>query len=208
MRFADPSRTVSNAKADPVSLIRPARRQEVSEAQTVLATAFAEFRDRAPRAIWNAYQDDLRRLEQRWDDAVVLVAEIGGRIAGTVSFYADASLEGLGLPAEYSGFRSLAVDPQARGRGVARMLVQECIDRAQVLNSAGVAIHTASFMQTACRIYEGMGFHRWPEHDCRASEILGVDAAMGEVMVIAYRLNFIRSRSGRAIGPTCAEQRR
>ena len=118
------------------------------------------------------------------------MAETGDGIAGTVSFYADASLEGLRLPAEYSGFRALAVDPRARGRGVARMLVPECIERARVLNSAGVAVHTALFMQAACRIYEEMGFHRWPEHDRRASEILDVHASMGEVMVIAYRLKF------------------
>ena len=48
----------------------------------------------------------------------MLVAEVAGRLAGSVLFYADASTEGLGLPPGWVGFRKLAVDPRMRGHGL------------------------------------------------------------------------------------------
>src|SRR3712207_3815033 len=98
--------------------IRPAHGHEVRDIEELNVAAYAQYRDVVPAAIFAAYVADLRNLADQADDAELLVCEIGGRIAGSVMFYADASLEGLGLPREWAGFRKLAVHPECRGHGV------------------------------------------------------------------------------------------
>jgi GNAT superfamily N-acetyltransferase len=170
-------------------LVRPAAAREIPEIEAVTVAAYAEFRDRIPAAIFDAYMGDMRRLADRWEEAEVLVAELNGRVAGTVTFYADASSEGLGLPKGWAGFRRLAVHPAMRGHGIGRLLTEKCLDTARRLAAPTVGVHTAAFMQAARSIYDQMGFRRCPEYDLRASEILGLEAGVAEVAVIAYRLD-------------------
>jgi predicted N-acetyltransferase YhbS len=172
-------------------LIRPAARHEIPEIESVSVAAYAHYRGAVPAAIFKAYLADLGRLAEYWEEAEVLVAELDGRIAGSVLFYADASSEGLGLPNGWAGFRKLAVHPEMRGLGLGRRLVGSCIDAARRLGAPTIGIHTASFMKAACRIYEQIGFRRCPQYDLRAADILGLDAGVGEVKVIAYRLDLV-----------------
>jgi GNAT superfamily N-acetyltransferase len=172
------------------SLIRRARRSEIPRIAPVVAAALEEFRGAIPPAIFNAYVEESADLGARWNEAEVLVAEFGGRIAGTVSFYPDASREGLGFPAHWAGFRTLAVDPSLRGKGVGRALLDACLDRARTITVPTLAIHTSAVMSAACALYERAGFRRAPEHDFRATAALGMDAAADDVTIIAYRLDF------------------
>ena len=171
------------------SLVRPAAKREIPEIQAVTVAAYAEFRPHVPAAIFDAYMENLCRLADCWEEAEVLVAELNGRIAGTITFYADASSEGLGLPKGWAGFRRLAVHPQLRGHGAGRALTQRCIDAAHALAAPTVGVHTAAFMTAARGIYERLGFRRCPEYDLGAAAILGLEASGGDVSVIAYRLD-------------------
>lgn len=76
-----------------------------------------------------------------------------------------------------SGFRFLAVADEARGKGVGKLLTQECIRKAREKNHAQVIIHTTLAMQTAWRMYEQIGFKR--------SEDL--DFMQGELKVFGFR---------------------
>ncbi len=173
-------------------MIRPATRHEIPDIERVILAAFAEYRDKIPAAIFRSYMADLCRLADHWDEADVLVAELDGRIAGTVSFYADASTEGLGLPKGWAGFRRLAVHPAMRGRGLGRLLTERCVDAARTLDAPAIALHAASFLQAACRIYEQIGFRRCPAYDLRAAEILNLEG-VGDVAVIAFKLDLAAS---------------
>lgn len=99
-------------------------------------------------------------------EATVLVAhDGGGRLLGSVTFVARA-----GPYAEFSGpheagMRMLAVAPWAQGRGVGRVLVDECLRRAGTLGRAALVLHTVEVMAPARRLYESMGFRRRPEAD-------------------------------------------
>jgi GNAT superfamily N-acetyltransferase len=173
--------------------VRHATMREIPEIESLTVAAYTEFKDQIPPAIFDAYLADTRHLADRWDEAEVLVAELEGRIAGTVSFYSDASREGLGLPNHWAGFRRLAVAPEMRGHGVGWMLVGACVDRARAIEALTVGIHTASFMKAALRIYDRMGFKRSPEYDLDASEILRLQSDVGAVIAIAYQLELTPS---------------
>jgi hypothetical protein len=105
---------VPRADATASCLIRRATRQEIPEIEGIVLAAFEQFRDQAPPVMFEAYLEKSRNVAAHWDDAEVLVAEALGQIAGTVTFYADASAQGVGLPGDWAGFRTLAVQPDAR----------------------------------------------------------------------------------------------
>jgi predicted N-acetyltransferase YhbS len=173
-------------------VIRLAVRQDVPQIVGVIEAAFAQYRGIIPPPIFESYLDDMRAIGERWDEAEVLVAERDGRVVGSVAFYSDASLEGLGLPKEWAGLRTLAVHPEARGLGIGRLLSERCVEMARDLGAPAFGLHTAGFMTAACRIYATLGFRRAPEFDLRASAILGLDGGDGDIDVIAY----VRSLTG------------
>jgi predicted N-acetyltransferase YhbS len=169
-----------------VTLIRRASLADLSQIVTVIEAAFAQYRDDIPPAIFGRYLVDLRAIGERWDECEIFVAEHEGRVAGSIAFYADASLEGLGLPTQWAGLRSLAVHPAARGLRLGRRLSERCVERAREIAAPAFGLHTAAFMTAARRIYDGLGFRRAPEFDLRASDILGLGADAGDIDVIAY----------------------
>lgn len=170
-----------------LDLVRRARRHEMAAIISVTEAALAEFREKFPPAIFQAYVEETTRIADRWDDAEVLVAEVDGAIAGTVSFYPDAGKEG--FPSGWAGFRTLAVHPSARGLGVGKALMRTCFDRARRRGALAIGIHTAPVMTAARRMYEDAGFVRSPEHDFRASEALKLGEGAGEMVVLGYRLD-------------------
>lgn len=167
--------------------VRPVARAEIPELSTLIAAAFAPLEGKVPATPFGLYVEDSCNIGERWDEAEILVAVSGGRIAGTVTFYSDASREQLGLPADWSGFRTLAVHPAMRRHGLGRLLVEECIVKARRLGSPAIGIHTAAFMEAACRLYGTLGFVRCSEYDLLASSLYDFDRAAGDVPVIAYR---------------------
>jgi len=149
----------------------------------VIRRAYQQYESSLPPAVFRAYLADLTDLESR-SDADLLVAEVGSDIAGAVTYYRNASAEGLGWPRRWAGVRALAVDPAHRGRGVARLLMQACVDRAVAAGAPVVCLHTGSFMPSAVGLYERMDFRRAPDYDIDVTARLGVDG--GTVMAIAY----------------------
>jgi len=105
----------------------------------------------------------------------VLVAEEDGRLLGSVTltlepgplFEWEHGIDG------DSGFRMLAVDPEAWGKGAGRALVAECLRRARDAGRKRVVIGSTTWMTTAHRMYEGFGFRRRPELDQQWGDITG-----------------------------------
>jgi GNAT superfamily N-acetyltransferase len=73
------------------------------------------------------------------------------------------------LPADEIGVRprtfelvKLAVDPSARGRGIGRRLVQDCIEAARARGARHVVLLSSSLLTAALRLYEQEGFRYAP----------------------------------------------
>ena len=175
-----------NISSDQVT-IRRASEEEIPEVQELGVAAYGQYASVAPPAIFDAYNDDLRRLREQWNETEVWVAQVGKELGGSVLFYADARAEGLGLPEGWASFRKLAVRPDMRGRMIGINLVEKCVDRAREIGADAVGIHTVSFMEAACSIYERMGFQRCPHYDAKASDMLSVDGE-GEIKLLAFSL--------------------
>ncbi|QES50079.1 GNAT family N-acetyltransferase [Streptomyces venezuelae] len=114
----------------------------------------------------NAYENALRDVAGRAADGEVLVAELGGRLLGGVTFASPGSrLADIAGPGE-AEFRMLAVAPAGRGRGAGEALVRACIERARALEGVRrLVLSTQPGSPAAHRIYERLGFIRTPERD-------------------------------------------
>ena len=111
------------------------------------------------------YERSLREVAGRVADSDVLVAELDGRLAGTVTFVDGLrSLSEVDDP-DAATVRMLGVTVDARGQGVGEALTVECIERARRSGRTRVRLDTRASMTAAHRLYERLGFRRDPRHD-------------------------------------------
>ncbi len=162
-------------------IIRDARLNELDEVSRILERAYSQYADFLPDQDWKNYLNDIIDVRSRLPEAELIVAETHSRLAGTVTLYlkyASPSVEGW-LPG-WAGVRLLAVDPDFRGRGIGRALMDECIRRCRKQGIKTIALHTSEMMGVAKRMYEKMGFKRIPEFDYHPRP---------GVVVMAYRMD-------------------
>jgi predicted N-acetyltransferase YhbS len=107
-------------------IVRHARREEIPEVVGLTAAALEGFRGSVPDKVLGLYIDYSCDVAGRWDSGDILVAESGGKIAGTVT-YSDRNATDRALPARWATFRTLAVHPDAQGSGLGRLLTDHCI---------------------------------------------------------------------------------
>lgn len=109
----------------------------------------------------------LRDAAGRADGGTVLVAvDAGGTLLGTVTWCPPGSASAqLAHEVHQGEFRTLSVDPAARGRGVARALVAACLDRARQARLTEVLLCSLAEMAPAHRLYGSMAFVRRPDLD-------------------------------------------
>jgi GNAT superfamily N-acetyltransferase len=163
--------------------VRDARDDERDLVRELTLRAYAEYATTMEPAAWKGLEGAVRTALDSAGGAERIVAERGGAIVGSVFLYPPAAdAYGGAVPRGSSPeVRLLAVAPEARGAGVGRALMDECVRRARLGGSTALGLHTSRSMRTAMRMYERMGFVRAPEHDFQPE---------GAEVVEAYRLSF------------------
>jgi GNAT superfamily N-acetyltransferase len=178
--------------SQPAAIVRPAAFGEMAAITDLLLRANREYRQALPPPIYDAYMEDLNRLTARWADKDFLIAESDGRLLGAVAFYRDASCQGWNLPREWAGLRALAVDPEARGRGIGRQLAEACALRAWRIGRQVLSLHNAAFQKAARRLYLQMGFRRCPRYDFDVGDLPDLDLAGARLAIDAFCLDLKR----------------
>ena len=160
--------------------VREAMPIEYAEIGRVTQAAWREFA-RPSDALWRAYYRQLADVAGRAARAVVLVAVVGRRVVGTATVELGSTIEGGdSLAGGRANLRMLAVEPLWRGRGIGRLLVDACLERARAAGKEVATLHTVEQMTTATRIYRALGFERDPSADVARSP---------ELTLLAYRLD-------------------
>ena len=173
--------------------VRPAGPSDLPAARRVLLAAYQEYAATLPPAVFGRYLTDILDVESRAGSGEVLVAEHGGRVVGTVTYYAEAGDQGFGWPAGWAGLRALGVEPRARGLGIGLALLEACLERALAAGAPVICLHTAEFMTAAVAIYEAAGFRRDPANDFDAAGRLAL-GGVRPVPILAYRLDLVPHR--------------
>lgn len=147
--------------------IRDARADERSAIRELTLSAYAEFESIMDPTSWLELDAAIRAALTSNVRAEWIVADAGGRLVGSVMLYppnADAYGD-LARAGDCPEVRLVAVAPDARGRGVARALMNECIRRARESGANALGLHTSRSLRAAQALYAGMGFERTPETD-------------------------------------------
>jgi GNAT superfamily N-acetyltransferase len=159
-------------------VVRPVRQDEHDRVGELLFEAYTAV---GGEPDW--YLERMRETTRRAAAVPVLVAVVAdGAILGTVTYvpgpgtrYSDVERE------DEAGIRAFAVAPEARGRGIGRLLVDAVIERARTDGRRGIAIFTRPRMTAAHALYESMGFVRAPDQD---------ETFAPDEWLLAYRLRF------------------
>ncbi len=171
-----------------MTIVRPAEPSELVAVIDVLRAAHSEFAAALPASVYAAYLANVLDVYSRLAASELLLAELEGRIVGTITLYPNASDEGWDWPSHWAGIRAVGVAPHARGHGIGRQLAEAAIARARELDKAAVCLHTAHFMRAAVPLYESLGFRRCPDYDQDVSALFGVDPVGDPMLAIGYCL--------------------
>lgn len=142
-------------------IIRPVAGDEHDLVGTLVADTYAALEG----GVGDGYRAVLRDVDDRVRSCDVLVAEVDGRVVGSVTYvpgpgpYAELAEEG------EAEIRMLAVAPGHEGSGIGRALVEACIARARAAGRRRIPLYTTGAMVRAHHLYERLGFRRVPEHD-------------------------------------------
>jgi GNAT superfamily N-acetyltransferase len=176
----------------PAAIVRAAGPREQAVVTDLLLRANRDYRKVLPARLYEAYTRGLRILAADWADKDFLIAESEGALLGAVAFYRDASAQGHGLPREWAGLAALAVDPEARGRGIGRQLAEACVLRAWRMGRQFLALHSAEFQEVARKLCLTMGFQRCPQYDFDLAGQPAPDLKGERLAVDAFCLNLKR----------------
>jgi ribosomal protein S18 acetylase RimI-like enzyme len=140
--------------------IRPIRESEFAAAGEATARAYREFLT-PDRPGFAAYVARIADIGARVDHATVLVAVVGGVIAGSATLEIDSRVSPTTaepLDPDEAHLRMLGVSPDLRGLGIGRRLVAACIDVARERGKRRLTLDTSPLMEAAQRMYSTMGF--------------------------------------------------
>lgn len=154
----------ATSNGPPPVRIRGMRLDEADRVGRLTLDAYDRFGE-----IGGDYRDWLRDPLLRLDTVTALLVAVDAddEVLGTVTYVepGDGEWEGPEPPHGDSGFRVLAVDPDAQGRGVGPLLVEACRQRAGEAGRHRLFISSMSWMTRAHRMYERAGFVRRPDLD-------------------------------------------
>jgi GNAT superfamily N-acetyltransferase len=149
-------------------LVRVAEPAEYADAGRITADGYRadDLLRRTDGLIDFDYQAQLTDASRRAREAELLVAVDDGQVLGTVTWCPPSSpWRELATRPDQAEFRMLSVAAAGRRRGVARALVNACLDRARAQGMHEVLISSLPQMTAAHALYREFGFERAPELD-------------------------------------------
>lgn len=169
-------------------VIRDARPNDRDEVHALTLEAYAEYSTIMTPGSWAGLERAVHAALDSQERMHRVVVEHDGRVVGSVLLFppsADA-YGGAGHRVPWPELRLLAVSADARGLGVGRLLVEECIQRARSDGARAIGLHTSQSMGGAMRLYARAGFERVVEFDFQPegaelveAYVLHLDAAEG-----------------------------
>lgn len=168
--------------------VRSAKPNEFREIGELMVNAYSQldgFPKEEDQPLYYKMLRNVGDLTQKPHTEILVAASPQNRIMGAVVYFGDMTHYGSGGSAtrekNCAGFRLLAVDPSARGLGIGKTLTLACLEKAKQNSDVHqMIIHTTKAMQTAWKMYEGIGFKR--------SEDL--DFMQGSLAVYGFRYNW------------------
>jgi ribosomal protein S18 acetylase RimI-like enzyme len=153
-------------RVDGATRVRLARADDPAELARIGAITVRAYSVDGHLTPGQPYESELADTARRARDAELLVAvDDQDRPVGTVTVVEPGTpFAEIAKPDELE-FRMLAVLPEARRRGVARVLLAAVLDRARAAGYQRVVLSSLDTMRSAHRLYRSVGFRREPDRD-------------------------------------------
>ncbi|CAN5538754.1 GNAT family N-acetyltransferase [soil metagenome] len=149
----------------------------------VLFEAFSQFRSDYTPVAFSVVTPPAEDIAERFEEGAMWVAEIGGKILGTVSVLPEP---------EWLYIRSVAVLPAAQGKGIARLMMNAVEKYASENGFDRLFLYTTYFSTGAIELYEKLGFKRG--RDTTAEEWYGTPGlAMDKILERKTKQNVVGS---------------
>ncbi|CAH1218179.1 hypothetical protein PAECIP111892_04558 [Paenibacillus auburnensis] len=151
----------------------------------VLLDAYSQYSAFLPVAYWFEYRDSILDSIHGNAPAARIIAEADKQIVGSALLFTSSETAygkpELGIHSPV--LRLLAVSPDARGRGIATLLIQDAARRSLEWGASTLNLHTSDMMASAIKLYERLGFKR----------AYDTDIMNGETLVKGYQLDLLSS---------------
>lgn len=147
---------------------------EKDATREVLVESYKQYKEKFEKIEdYNQYIEQIRNsLDNDKIEKVLVAKELNGQILGTLQIYnnSEDAYNRPELNIHEPIVRLLGVHPIARGKGVAKMLLQTSIDLAKQQGFPYLYLHTGDFMKDAIRLYEKLGFKRSYDKEFKVEE--------------------------------------
>jgi len=147
--------------------IREARSEDDAAIGELLVDAFVtQYAKKMPEVRYDdARKDQLRATAEKRREAHVLVAELDGKVIGTVAVYPPGSPGSEAWLPDAADLRHLATSPEVHGRGYSRPLLEAAEKLAWELGAKAICLHVRRGAHGVARLYQHRGFVREPSGD-------------------------------------------
>jgi putative acetyltransferase len=134
-------------------IIRTIRPEDNKTLASIIRNTLTEFCANRPGTVYyDETTDHLYELFQK-ERCIYYVAEIKGVIAGGSGIFPSA-----GLPAQTCELVKMYLIPSARGMGLGKLLIEQCLEFAKTNGYRQVYLETMPELKKAVRVYEKFGF--------------------------------------------------
>lgn len=138
----------------PVYTIRSIEKKDNERIAFIIRSVLAEFKANRPGTVYyDPTTDDLFTLFQAQRSAY-FIAEIDGETVGGSGIFPTP-----GLPDACCELVKLYLLPHARGKGIAKVLIQKCFDAAKQTGYHSMYLETMPELSTAVGLYQQLGFN-------------------------------------------------
>lgn len=153
--------------------IREAGPEDDEAIGTLLIDAFTTaYARKIPEVVYGeARRAELRAVAEKRRRATVWVAELKGRVVGTVALFAPGAEGSEAWIPNAADLRHLATDPSLHGQGLSVPLLEAAEQRAADWNVDAICLHVRRAATGVARMYQRRGFVRAPEGDLKLPDV-------------------------------------
>jgi ribosomal protein S18 acetylase RimI-like enzyme len=155
-------------------IVRPARPEDDAAAGEILVAGYvtAYARKMPHVVVTDRRKAELRDVAAKRAEATVLVAELDGRVVGTVAIWPAGSTRSEAWVPGAADLRHLAVDPAVQGKGLAKPLLDEAERIAREdWRVPAICLHVRRGNVGVARLYMARGYERDPSGDLAYPEV-------------------------------------
>ena len=159
-------------------IIREAKPSEYSHLGGLMVDVYAKLEGFPfPSEIPDYYNTlrDVGRFKNSPRTKLLVAVSEKGVIDGGLVYFGDLKYYGSADESTHTqqsaAFRLLAVSSEAQGKGLGKLLIHTCFKQAKKEGFSSLIIHSTKYMMIAWKMYERLGFVRFPEIDFEKSGV-------------------------------------